>query len=208
MGCEMKVGIFGGTFDPIHYGHLKVASLGLRNLSLTEVLFVPAKAPWMKKTEKISPLVDREKMLAIALRGFSYFTLYNEPEKKPGASYSIDLVSHILNQKKYKAAELFLFIGDDHLESLFRWKEVDRLLSIVTLVCFSRKINDNKPMGTYKSSGESIGVPGAKILEISAPLVSISGNAIRARTREECPISTFSTSGVGEYIRLQKLYKN
>lgn len=204
----MKVGILGGTFDPIHYGHLKVASQGLRILSLSEVLFVPAKAPWMKKTERITPLVHREKMLSIALRGFSYFTLYNEPVTEPGVSYSIDLAFHILNQKKYKSAELYLFIGDDHLESLFRWKDIDRLLSIVTLVCFSRNKNKHKPMGIYEFSGESIGVQGSKILEISAPLVSISGKAIRARMREEGTISPFSTSGVGEYIRLKKLYKN
>jgi nicotinate-nucleotide adenylyltransferase len=203
----MRVGVLGGTFDPIHYGHLKIASLGLRMLSLNEILFVPARDPWMKKQQKISPLVDREKMLAIALKGFSFFKTHDEPETEKGSSYSINLVSHILNQNRYKNSYLFLFVGDDHLESLSRWKDVDKLLSTTTLVYFSRKINKNKPVGVHRSSGEIIGVPGAKILEISTPPLHISGYEVRKKMRGNCPVSLFSTRGVAEYIRARKLYK-
>ena len=118
----MRVGIFGGTFDPVHYGHLKIASFGIRALSLSEVLFVPARNPWMKKKQKISPLGDRKKMLSFALQGFSFFRLYDEPVTSTGESYSIDLVDHIRKQKQFGKAELFLFIGEDHLKPCYAGK--------------------------------------------------------------------------------------
>lgn len=207
MGYEMRVGILGGTFDPVHYGHLKIASLGIRMLSLNEVLFIPAKDPWMKKNQKISPLVDRIKMLAFALKGFSCFKLQHEPESEQGGSYSINLVSHILNQNKYKNTDLFLFVGDDHLEGLPKWKDIETLLSSATLVCFSRKISKNKPLGVYRSSGDIIGIPGTTFLEVSTPPVHISGHEIRKRTRENGTVSLLSASRVTEYARGEKLYK-
>ena len=204
----MRVGIFGGTFDPVHYGHLKIASFGIRALSLSEVLFVPARNTWMKKKQKISPLGDRKKMLSFALQGFSFFRLYDEPVTSTGESYSIDLVDHIRKQKQFGKAELFLFIGEDHLKTLLCWKDAQKLFSRITLVCFSRQTRDTKPPGVYRFNGPNIDVPNANVIEVSVRPIYISGSSIRKAVQQSEPGSFFLTPAVEEYIHIQKLYKN
>ncbi len=203
----MRVGILGGTFDPVHYGHLKIASLGIRALSLSEVLFVPARNPWMKKKQKISPLADRKKMLSFALQGFSFFRLYDEPVTSTRESYSIDLVDHIRKQKQFRKAELFLFIGDDHLKSLLCWKDAQKLFSTTTLVCFSRKTKSANSPGLSSFNGPNIDVPNANVIEVSVRPISISSSSIRKAVQQSEHVSFFLTPAVEEYIHIQKLYK-
>ena len=204
----MRVGLFGGTFDPVHYGHLKIASLGLRTLSLSEVLFVPARNPWMKKTQKITPLVDRKKMLSFALQGFSFFRLCDEPVSASGESYSIEMVDHIRKQKKYRRADLFLFVGDDHFKTLLCWKDAAKLLSTITLVCFSRKFKNVNPPGVYKAKESSLNIPNSNVLQVSVNPVDISGRVIRKSVQQGEPVSLYLTRGVADYIYIKKLYKN
>jgi len=131
----MKIGIFGGAFNPIHYGHLRVAEEVRESLCLDKILFIPSGKPPFKKPD-LARASHRYKMLKIAIEGNPHFKISNIEMKTPGKSYSVDTVKRL--KERYKKSEFFFILGIDAFFELPRWKQPHRLLSLTNFVIISR----------------------------------------------------------------------
>ena len=187
-----RIGILGGTFNPVHNGHLHIAKAALKKLKLDKVIFIPAYLPPHKTLKgKVKPSY-RVKMLKEALRGKKRFELSLYEIKRKGTSYSIRTAKHL--RKKYgKYAEIFFIAGTDSAKSLKTWKDIDKLLSFIKFVAFPRP-------------GFKAGLKSKKVLYISAPKKSISSTEIRRLARKEKSLKGLLPKGVENIIKVKKLY--
>ena len=191
----MKVGIFGGTFDPIHNGHLitAVAVKELRNLD--KIIFIPSFIAPHKIDRLCSSHEHRIEMLKKAIIGIPYFDYSDFEIKKEGVSYTIDTLKFL--QNKYDDIELI--IGYDNLLEFSTWKDPDEILKMIKLVVLKRKVQ-NEPIVKDKFYYAS------EIIE--TPTIEISSTAIRERVGNNLPINFLVPDAVMEYINYFNLYKD
>jgi nicotinate-nucleotide adenylyltransferase len=191
----MKVGIFGGTFDPIHNGHLITAIAVKEIRSLDKIIFIPSFiAP--HKTDRLSSSPEhRLEMLKIALKDISYFDYSDYEIKKKGVSFTIDTLNHLKNE--YKNIELI--IGYDNLLDFSNWKDPREILNLVKLVVLKRKVQ-NEPLEKDEFYYAS------QIIE--TPTIEISATAIRERVKNNLPVNFLVPDAVMEYINHFNLYKD
>jgi nicotinate-nucleotide adenylyltransferase len=191
----MKVGIFGGTFDPIHNGHLitAVAVKELRNLD--KIIFIPSFIAPHKIDRLSSSPEHRIEMLKRAIKGIHYFDYSDFEIKKEGVSYTIDTLKFL--QNKYDNIELI--IGYDNLLEFSTWKDPDEILKMIKLVVLKRKVQ-NDPIVKDKFYYAS------EIIE--TPTIEISATAIRERVGNNLPINFLVPDAVMEYINYFNLYKD
>jgi len=135
----MNIGILGGTFDPIHIGHLILAVEARVQLRLDEVLFVPAGQPWLKVERNITPAFHRVEMVRRAIASNPYFKLCTLEVERPGPSYTVDTLM-ALRDMQGAEANFFFILGRDTLADLPSWKEPNRLLQICHLVVAPRSL--------------------------------------------------------------------
>ena len=132
-----RIGILGGTFDPVHIGHMAIAQKALEKCRLDKVIFVPSALPPHKKMPRLASAWDRYRMVALAAQGNPRFEVSDYEVQKGGKSYSIDTVCHFRAQ--YPAeTKLFFIIGEDNVDTLETWKEIDRIIEIVTFIVVNR----------------------------------------------------------------------
>ena len=131
----MKLGILGGTFNPVHYGHLRAAEEVCELLELDKILFIPSGKPPFKKSE-LADARHRFKMTGLAVKGSPHFGISDIELKRRGVSYSVDTLGRLT--AKYKNAEFFLILGIDAFLDLPSWKHPEKLLSLANLVIISR----------------------------------------------------------------------
>jgi nicotinate-nucleotide adenylyltransferase len=190
----MKVGIFGGTFDPIHNGHL-ITALAVKEMrNLDRIIFIPSFIAPHKIGKPSSSPLQRIEMLKLAIKDIPYFDFSDFEIKKEGVSYTIDTLKTLKN--KYQDIELI--IGYDNLLDFRTWKEPDEILKMIKLVVLKRKVQ-NEPVEKdiyYKSS---------EIIE--TPTIEISATAIRDRVRNNLPVNFLVPDAVMEYIYQFNLYK-
>lgn len=132
----MKWGLLGGTFDPIHFGHLRCAEEIRESFGLEKILFVPAARPPLKRNE-ITPFADRLKMIRLAIRRNPAFEVSAAEGRRKGRSYSIDTIRHFLDIHG-KALELFFILGQDAFQDIRLWKDWEELLSLCHFVVMTR----------------------------------------------------------------------
>lgn len=198
----MKVGIMGGTFDPVHWGHLIVAEEVREVLGLGEVLFMPCGQPWLKLERPITPAVHRVEMVRLAIDTAPQFKISELEVNRPGPSYSVDTMVEFREQLG-AGAELFFIVGCDALVDLARWKEPERLIQLCTLVAVPR-LNFSLPdLRVLERS-----VPGVsqRVIYVSAPIIDISSSRIRERVGKGLSIRYLVPEKVEEYIRREGLY--
>lgn len=133
----MNVGVLGGTFDPIHSGHLVVAEEARLKLKLTRVIFVPAGQPWLKSNRQITSTVHRVEMVKLAITGKANFELSTVEVERPGSSYSVDTVA-ILRKHLVPEDVIFFLVGWDSLADLPEWHEPARLVKLCKVVAVTR----------------------------------------------------------------------
>jgi nicotinate-nucleotide adenylyltransferase len=191
----MKVGIFGGTFDPIHNGHLitAVAVKELRNLD--KIIFIPSFIAPHKIDRLSSSPEHRIEMLKRAIKGIHYFDYSDFEIKKEGVSYTIDTLKFLQN----KYADIELIVGYDNLLEFSTWKDPDEILKMIKLVVLKRKVQ-NDPIVKDKFYYAS------EIIE--TPTIEISATAIRERVGNNLPINFLVPDAVMEYINYFNLYKD
>jgi nicotinate-nucleotide adenylyltransferase len=168
----MRVGVFGGTFDPPHTGHLVVAQEVHLRLGLDRVLWVPAAVPPHKRGQRITPAALRLEMVAAAIAGDDRFQLSDLEVRRDGPSYTVDTLRAL--REASPDDELFLILGADQLAELDSWREPDQLRRLATLVGFARA-GDEPPE-----------IEGARIVEV--PRLDISSTEIRRRLAAGEPI--------------------
>lgn len=198
----MNIGIMGGTFDPIHLGHLVIAEEARLRLELTRVLFVPAGQPWLKADRVISPAAQRVEMVRRAIGGKPCFELSTVEVDRAGPSYAIDTMS-ILQQQLGADASLFFLLGWDILAELPRWREPASLVRLCHLVAFPRLGSSLPDLETLELS-----VPGIaqSIVLLDMPPVDISSSGVRQRVARGLPIGHLVPNEVEEYISQNNLY--
>jgi nicotinate-nucleotide adenylyltransferase len=198
----MRVGVIGGTFDPIHTGHLIIAEGARDALDLQRVIFVPAGQPPHKRSSRISPAEHRFEMVRLAVAGNGYFTASRVDIDREGPSYTVDTI-RLLHDAWGADVRIYFLIGGDSLAELPTWYQPERLLEICQVVAV--------PRPGYELDLESLDVkiPGAaeRIQMLSMPLVDLSATEIRDRVRDRRSIRYLVPDAVERYIYRHRLYR-
>lgn len=197
MSAPAAIGVMGGTFDPIHYGHLVAASEVADRLGLDKVLFVPAGRPWQKEGRVTASAEHRYLMTVIATAADERFFVSRSDIDRPGSSYSVDTLRDLAGQ--YEADTQWFFItGADALAHIRTWRDHRKILEMAHLVGVSRP-------------GHNLGMPDlpqGSVTLLEAPTSSISSTDVRDRVRNKLQIRYLVPEGVERYIVKTGLYGN
>ena len=197
----MNIGILGGTFDPIHIGHLVVAEEARIKLGLSEVLFVPAGQPWLKQARDITPAAHRVEMVRRAIADNPYFKLSTLEVDHPGPSYTVDTLT-LLQDQLSSESSLFFILGRDTLAELPLWKEPRKVIQLCRLVVPPR-------LGSRDLRHLEEAIPGLldKVIQLDMPVIGISSSEIRHRIAQGLPIRYLVPSVVEKYIAEHRIYQ-
>lgn len=187
-----KIGLFGGTFDPVHIGHLIVAEWVCDALGLDRIIFVPNRIHPFHKRQGISESQARFEMLQLALRPFPKFEISRFELDRDRVSYTIDTVRHF--KERFPNAELFVIIGADNLDEFDKWKEPQAILQLAHLVVYNRKGYHKRP-----ESG--------RIIYLETPHIEISSTQIRERLKNGQACRALLPGEVYDYILKHHLYR-
>ncbi|MBK0421454.1 nicotinate-nucleotide adenylyltransferase [Leucobacter sp. CSA2] len=190
--ARRRVGVMGGTFDPIHHGHLVAASEVAQSFDLDEVIFVPTGRPWQKSG--VSPSEHRYLMTVIATASNPRFTVSRVDVDRAGPTYTVDTLRDLHEQ--LPDAELFFISGADAVEQILSWKDVDRLWDLAHFIAVSRPGHE---LSTSGLSGDHV-----SMLEV--PALAISSTDCRARVARGYPVWYLVPDGVVQYIAKHGLY--
>jgi GTPase len=196
-----KIGIFGGTFDPVHLGHIMIVEEVKNSLELEKVLFIPAGQPQTRKAETVTPAHDRLAMLDLAIEGKDGFAVSDIEIKRKGPSFTVDTLLELKNT--HKGHEIYFILGWDSLEQLPQWHEPSRIINLCTLVAVPRPGYDKPSLKAMEGI-----LPGIteKVVFMDRPRVEISATDIRDRAGRGESIIHLVPEKVEEYIRTHKLY--
>ena len=197
-----RIGILGGTFDPIHLGHLSIAEAALDELSLDRVILVPAGRPWLKSDQQVTPADHRLAMTQLAVQDRLGLEVSTIEVDRPGPTYTADTLAELRNDLG-SVVELYLILGMDSVRDLHRWHEPETLFGMCTVVAVSRP--DSVDISTAEVEREFPTARG-RITPIRGPMLDISATDIRARVAEGRPISDSVPPPVERYIRRHDLY--
>jgi nicotinate-nucleotide adenylyltransferase len=189
-----RIGIMGGTFDPIHHGHLVAANEVAERFALDEVVFVPTGQPWQKGSAVSSP-EDRYLMTVIATASNPRFTVSRVDVDRTGPTYTVDTLRD-LRREYGEHAELFFITGADALERILSWKDADEVFSLAHFVAVTR------PGFTLSDAH----LPADSVSLVQVPAMAISSSDCRARVAVGKPIWYLVPDGVVQYIAKRHLY--
>src|SRR5580658_7669544 len=190
-----RIGVMGGTFDPIHHGHLVAASEVAHIFDLDEVMFVPTGEPYQKDHRQVSPAEDRYLMTVIATASNPRFSVSRVDIDRPGPTYTIDTLREI-GEKNNPDDELYFITGADALAEILTWHDVDELFTLAHFVGCTRP--------GHRLSGA--GLPDGKISLVEIPALAISSTECRARVEAGEPVWYLVPDGVVQYIAKRGLY--
>jgi nicotinate-nucleotide adenylyltransferase len=195
VSAARKVGVMGGTFDPIHHGHLVAASEVATLFGLDEVIFVPTGEPWQKSERRVSPAEHRYLMTVIATASNPRFWVSRVDIDRAGPTYTIDTIRDIGEQRP--GAELYFITGADALAQILSWKEAEDALKLATFVGVTRP--------GYELSDEHL--PRDSVTMLDVPAMAISSSDCRARVAAGRPVWYLVPDGVVQYISKHRLYR-
>ncbi|WP_462417769.1 nicotinate-nucleotide adenylyltransferase [Kytococcus sp. Marseille-QA3725] len=190
----MRLGVMGGTFDPIHHGHLVAASEVAATFALDQVVFVPTGRPWQKEGKQVSPAEDRYLMTVVATASNPRFTVSRVDIDRPGPTYTRDTLLDL--SRLYPEAELFFITGADALGQILSWKGVEDIWDLAHFIGVSR------PGHVLSATG----LPQDKVTLTEIPAMAISSTDCRERVQEGLPVWYLVPDGVVQYINKHGLY--
>jgi nicotinate-nucleotide adenylyltransferase len=198
----MNIGVMGGTFDPIHKGHLIVAEEVRARLNLAEILFVPAGQPWLKANSPIAAAEHRIQMVRLAIADKPYCKLSTMEIERAGASYTVDTIAELQGQLR-AGDELFFILGWENLAELPQWHEPSRLIKMCYLVAVPRPGYPAPDLNSLEAD-----MPGLShsVILLDTPKIDISASAIRNRVVHGLSITHLVPEPVERYIREHGLY--
>jgi len=199
----VKVGILGGTFDPVHRGHLALAKTALDQLGLDKVLFVPARDPWMKTgRRKVTAAKHRLAMLELAISGKPRFEISRVDLEQPGKTYAVDTVAAVRKELGAEA-DLYFIMGADSLTDLHLWKEPGKLAAMCRLAVAGRPRVSAPDVARLEKMVPGIG---ERIVFLNMAPVDASSTGIRERLESGSPAGRAVPVIVGSYIKERGLY--
>ncbi|NLG20448.1 MAG: nicotinate-nucleotide adenylyltransferase [Actinomycetales bacterium] len=191
----MRLGVMGGTFDPIHHGHLVAASEAAALLDLDEVVFVPTGQPYRKDDRKVSPAEHRYLMTVIATASNPRFTVSRVDIDRDGPTYTYDTLRDLRAQRPED--DLYFITGADALAQILSWKDADKMFELAHFVGVTRpghELTDD-------------GLPQDRVTLLNVPAMAISSTDCRERTEQGEPVWYLVPDGVVQYIGKYHLYK-
>ena len=199
----MNIGVLGGTFDPIHIGHLKVAEEVAARLELTRVLFIPAGQPWLKLNNAVSPVQPRLEMVRLAIADDPRFKLSTIEVERPGPTYSVDTIAQLQSQLG-AGDEIFFVLGWDNLSQLPQWRQPQRLIEMCRLAAVPRV---DFPLPDLPSLEKALPGITERVILFDKPRIDINASVIRQRVASGLAIDELVPAAVEGYIREQGLYR-
>jgi nicotinate-nucleotide adenylyltransferase len=198
----VNIGVFGGTFDPIHFGHLIVADEAREALGLDEVLFIPAGQPWVKAGTPVSAACHRMAMVGMAVKPTPWFRALDLDVKRPGPTYTVDTLLE-LRSDFGEEADLYLILGLDAVQEMARWHQPGQIFELCTVVGMSRP----GVLDLDHAALDAMAPNAAGVILLEGPLVSLSGTDLRKRVREGRSIRHRVPEAVEAYIYEHGLYR-
>ena len=203
MGIGRGIGVLGGTFDPIHYGHIALGKKVASTLKLKRILFMPAGNPWMKSDKPVSSAHHRLKMLELGIAGIKEFSFSDMEIKRSGPTYTYETILD-LTKDKPETKTIYLILGWDAIKEFHRWKNSDRLLKLVRIVAvarpgyeeFSTQYQENKDIRVFDEA-----------VVIDKSISGITSTDIRERIKLKQSINNLVPKDVEKYILEHGLYK-
>jgi nicotinate-nucleotide adenylyltransferase len=190
-----RVGIFGGSFDPVHNAHVALARVALEQLPLDEVRWIPAGQPW-QKTRVLTSGADREAMVRLAIAGEPRFTLDRIELRRHGVTFTLDTVRVLAAAEP--ATDWFLILGQDQYATLHTWRDWRELVKRVTLAIA------NRPDAGPSVNAHIAGVPHQMV---TLPMMDVSSTEVRRRVAAGEPIAGLVPEAVASYIERRQLYR-
>jgi nicotinate-nucleotide adenylyltransferase len=201
----MRIGVFGGTFDPVHLGHLILAEQCREQGQLEQVWFVPAASPPHKQGQALTPFAQRVEMLALAIAGQPAFRIDELEKDRPGPSYTVHTLEEI--QRRHPEAELFLPVGSDTLIDLPHWYQPVRVLEMAELLVTHRP---GWPLPELADLRAALRLPPEARLRlqvVEAPLIDIASRDLRCRATAGRTLRYLLPRAVEAYIHDKRLYR-
>lgn len=196
-----KLGLFGGSFNPVHNGHMNLALSVKKSLGLDRVILIPSGAPPHKSGSEYAPAGDRLEMCRLACEEYAGFEVSDYEISKPGKSYTVCTVRHF--KELYPDDELYLLVGSDMLLSFDTWFEYREILEKATVAAVSRTGNDTDELLKMTEKLSDSG----RCIVINADAVAISSSEIRKMIKNNIDLSCYLNGKVVKYIMLKKLYR-
>lgn len=188
-----RIGFFGGTFNPIHMGHLAIAQMAQETFKLDKVIFIPSHQPPHKNIAPLASAKERYNLVKLAVAGNDLFEVSDVETKRVGKSYTIDTLQHFC--KVYSKAKLFFIVGGDSFATLPKWKNIDEILKLITFIVVNRP--------GYHASKKNI-----KHLTVNKPGIDISSSYLRNRIESGKSVRYLVPEVIFHYIEKHGLYKN
>ena len=199
----MKIGLIGGTFNPIHHGHLILSEYVRENFQLDKVIFIPTGLPPHKSATVVEKPEIRLEMTKLAIERNQFFSVSDIETYREGISYTIDTITELKNL--YPNDQLYFLIGADSLFELPTWKYYDKLISKTNIIVVNRPGGANNLIGAKIKEYED--QFGGSIIEVKSPLIDISSSDIRNRVKDGKSIKYLVPNNVEEFILQKNLYK-
>ena len=194
---KARLGVMGGTFDPVHHGHLVAASEVASLFGLDEVVFVPTGEPWQKSARRVSAAEDRYLMTVIATASNPRFSVSRVDVDRKGPTYTIDTLRD-LKAERGPDTELFFITGADALEQIFSWRDAEELFELAHFIGVTRP-------GHHLADP---GLPPGKVSLVEVPAMAISSTGCRERVRHGEPVWYLVPDGIVQYINKRGLYRD
>jgi nicotinate-nucleotide adenylyltransferase len=202
----MRIGVFGGTFDPVHLGHLILAEQCREQGRLDQVLFVPAARPPHKHENDITPFAQRVEMLSLAVSGQPAFAIDELEKERPGPSYTVETLLQI--QRRHPEAALFLMIGADSLRDLPLWHRPADIVALATFLVVARPGTNLTAAWEQLLAKVGLAVDVPRTLQtVEVPLIDIASRNLRQRVRDGRSIRYLVPRAVEAYIEDKNLYR-
>ena len=197
----VRLGILGGTFDPVHVGHLALAEQACEQLALERVLWVPSGDPWRKTDRTVTPAKHRAAMVRLAIEGYTSYELCPLEIERSGPSYSVETLAEL--RRIDPDRELFFLLGLDALEDLPNWCEPTRLIELATLAVAAR----GGRQLTVEELGRLVPGLGVRVVWLEMPHLDVSATELRKLAAEGAGLSDHTPAAVEAYIREHRLYR-
>lgn len=194
----------GGTFDPIHIGHLIIAEEARLRLGLEKVIFMPAGQPRLRASDARAPAEDRLRMVELATADNPYFEACSLEVQRAGTTYTVDTLEELHNTFQDEVS-LFFIVGEDILEKFHLWKDPGKILRLCTLAVLARK-DAASPVSREWAS--MFGATDGAVVRLDSPVIEVSGTDIRERIHRKEPLRYLVPGPVAHYIFEHSLYED
>jgi len=200
----MKVGIMGGTFDPIHLAHLIIAEEARYKLGLDRVVFIPANHPWMKSDHEIASTDHRLAMVKLAIDANHSFDVSSIELERSGPTYTVDTLEQLWKELGY-AASMYLLVGWDSLRDMPKWKAPLRISKMATIVTFPRPGYEKPDITSLEADIPNLS---ERLVMLDEPFIGISSTAVRRKIAAGESIRYLVPEAVRQYIVDNRLYRS